>query len=272
MENIDEALNLIELCDELMSTKILFADKKIDKILEAIATSPQIYDLLTECMGQFNKEKEFDKAFTKDASGRKIFVMPKEEYKILALVFCLLADIGNGRVSFDDLIATYFADENGRLDPSAFMNTVIKPFKDLIADAFQVKGESEEEEVVSELTPEKLEELSPEERLKIVPFPIERSSNYLKDPEHVCQTFVLAKDTAIEMVERLSEERVNEQTEDVNFMLHCAIIACMEQDFDLLNGIVCGLKYATRGIKSLKYLMRELDEIVKAQIKHEQSR
>lgn len=271
MENIDEALNLIELCDELMSTKILFANKKIDKILEAIATSPNIYELLSECMNQFNKEKEFDKAFTKDATGKKIFNMPKEEYKILALVFCLLADIGNGKISFDDLIATYFADENGRLDPSAFMNSVIKPFRDLIADAFQVKTENEEEEV-EQMTPEKLEELTPEQRLKIVPFPIERSSNYLKDPENVCKTFVLAKDTAIEMVERLSEERVNEQTEDVNFMLHCVIIACMEQDFDLLNGIVCGLKYATRGIKPLKYLMRELDEIIRTQINREQFR
>ena len=66
MKTIDEALNLIELCDELMSTKILFVDKKIDKILEAIATSPAVYELLSECMGQFNKDKEFDKAFVKD--------------------------------------------------------------------------------------------------------------------------------------------------------------------------------------------------------------
>ena len=115
MENIDEVLNLIDLCDELMSTKILFADKKIEKILEAIATSPQVYELLSECMGQFNKEKEFDKAFAKDSSGKKVFVMPKEEYKILALVFCLLNDIANGKIAFDELIATYFADEMASL-------------------------------------------------------------------------------------------------------------------------------------------------------------
>ena len=270
MKTIDEALNLIELCDELMSTKILFVDKKIDKILEAIATSPAVYELLSECMGQFNKDKEFDKAFVKDSTGKKIFNMPKEEYKVLALVFCLLVDIGNGKIKFDELISEYFSDENGKLDTNAFMSRVIKPFRDLIADAFQI--EEEKSETMQELTPEKVEELTPEQRLKIVPFPIERSSNYLKDPSGVCQTFILAKDTAIEMVERLSEERSSELVEDVNFMLHCVIIACMEQDFDLLNGLVCGLKYACRPIKPLRYLMRELEEIVKAQIKHEQSK
>ena len=84
MENIDEVLNLIDLCDELMSTKILFADKKIEKILEAIATSPQVYELLSECMGQFNKEKEFEKLFTEGSSANlreltNFFEIKKEE-------------------------------------------------------------------------------------------------------------------------------------------------------------------------------------------------
>ena len=269
-----EVKNFINLCDELISTKLLFADKKINDLLEAVASTPEVYELLSDCMNSFNKEREFEKAFTKDAQGNKIFVMPKEEYKVLALVFCLLADIGKGKLQFNQLILDYFS-EDGRLDGTKFMQTVIVPFKNLISEAFGIKEDQadieqpEKEILMSEVEEE---ELSPQQRLKVVPFPIERASNYLKDPENVCKTFVLAKDTAIEMVERLSEERVNEQTEDVNFMLHCVIIACMEQDFDLLNGIVCGLKYATRGIKPLKYLMRELDEIVRTQINREQFR
>ena len=268
MENIDEVLNLIDLCDELMSTKILFADKKIEKILEAIATSPQVYELLSECMGQFNKEKEFDKAFAKDSSGKKVFVMPKEEYKILALVFCLLNDIANGKIAFDELIATYFADENGKLDASGFMNSVVKPFRDLIADAFQVAQPEEEQEELP-LTPEQLQDLSPEERLKILPFPIERTYNFANDSQNSCQTFVDAKDAAIQMLELLSEERATKQVEDVTLMLHCIIISCMEKDFDLVNGLVSGLKYAAKGIKSLKYFVRELQEIVDRQIRRE---
>ena len=79
MENENQIKNLISLCDELTTTKMLFADQKINKILEAIAECPEVYELLSECMNSFNKAKEFDRAFTKDSTGKKIFVMPKEE-------------------------------------------------------------------------------------------------------------------------------------------------------------------------------------------------
>ncbi len=262
-----EVKSLIALCNDLISSKLLFAEKKIDKLLEAVASAPEVYELLSDCMNSFNKEKEFEKAFTKDASGKKVFVMPKEEFKILALVFCILADIGNGKISFDDLILTYFNDE-GRLDGKQFMQTVIVPFRDLISEAFNVEAPSiniieNEEESEEEV------ELTPEQKLKVVPFPIERASNYLRDPSGICQTFVMAKDAAVEIVERLEEERLDSQRRDCIAICHSIIIACMEQDFDLLNGLVCGLKYAARGIKSIRHSLRELDDIIQRQIDHE---
>ena len=271
MENENQIKNLISLCDDLTTTKMLFADQKINKILEAIAECPEVYELISECMNSFNKAKEFDRSFTKDSTGKKIFVMPKEEYKVLALVFCLLADIGSGKIKYDELITSYFADENNRLDSQKFMESVILPFKNLLIDAFGLQEPESEtvEEEAEPMTEEQIEALPPEERLKIVPFPIERSSYYLKDPTGACLTFIAAKDAAIEMIERLCEEKETAQTDDVNLMLHCVIIACLEQDFDLVNGLVCGLKYATKGIRSLKYLMRELESIVQTQIKHE---
>ena len=102
-----------------------------------------------------------------------------------------------------------------------------------------------------------------------MPFPIERASNYLRDPSGICQTFVMAKDAAVEIVERLEEERLDSQRRDCIAICHSIIIACMEQDFDLLNGLVCGLKYAARGIKSIRHGLRELDDIIQRQIDHE---
>ncbi len=272
MEKLFSVKNFINLCNELIETKLLFVDKKIEAILEAIATSPEIYELLSECVNQFNKDKEFEKAFTKDSNGNKVFIMPKEEYKILALVFCLLADIKNGKIEFDQLVADYFSEEPGKLTVSLFMKNVIEPFKNLVKDAFQLQDELENNltENLNEQYGDR--ELTPEEKLKIVPFPIERSSNYLKDPTGICQTFILAKNVAIEMIERLNEEKSNQQIEDVIFMLHSVIISCIEQDFDLLNGLVTGLKYSTKGVRVLKHLMKELEEIVKDQIDHEKSK
>lgn len=264
MENENDIKNLINLCDELTTTKLLFADQKINKILEAIAECPEVYELLSECMNSFNKTKEFDRAFVKDGHGKKIFVMPKEEYKILALVFCLLVDIGNGKIKFDELITTYFAGEENRLDTQNFMDSVILPFKNLLIEAFNLyeAEEEEAEEEAAPLTEEEIEALSPEERLKIVPFQLTRATYEPENPDKACMMFVLAKDTALEMLDRLCEDKETAQSDDASTILRSIIIACLDKNYDALKSLVCGLRYTTKGIRSVKYLMRELESII----------
>ena len=260
-----EIKDVIFMCNELIESKLLFADQKIDKLLEAVANCPDVYELLSDCMGNFNKEKEYEKAFTKDARGNNTFVLPKEEYKILALVFCILADIRNKKLSFNELILTYFNDD-GKLDGKIFMNKTVVPFRDLISEAFNIKKDepvSEENFQVEE------EDMTPEQRLKVVPFPIERASNFLKDKSGICQTFIMAKDTAVEMVERLEAEKVDSQKKDCIAICHAIIIACIEQDFDLLTGLVCGLKYAGKGVKAIKHNIREIEDIINKQLDFE---
>lgn len=261
MEN--EIKKLIDLCDELTTTKLLFADKKINKILEAIAECHEVYELLSECMNSFNKTKEFDRAFTKDSSGKKVFILPKEEYKILALVFCLLVDIGNGKIKFDELITTYFAGEENRLDTQNFMDSVILPFKNLLIEAFNLYEEEDEaDEEPAPLTEEEIEALSPEERLKVMPFQLARQTFVGANPEAELLMYISAKDTAIEMLERLCEDKETAQSDEVSAMLRSVIVACLDKNYDALKGLVCGLKYATKGLRSIKYMMRELESIV----------
>lgn len=265
MENENAVKNLINLCDELTTTKLLFADQKINKILEAIAECPEVYELLSECMNSFNKTKEFDRAFTKDGSGKKVFVMPKEEYKTLALVFCLLVDIGNGKIKFDELITTYFAGEENRLDTQNFMERIILPFKNLLIEAFNLYEEEQQqsdEEIEAPLTDEEIEALPPEERLKVVPFELSRVVFDPENPGKECMMFILAKDTAIEMLERLCEDKESAQSDDVCAILRSIIIACIDKNYDALKSMVCGLRYATKGLRCVKYLMKELESII----------
>ncbi len=260
-----EVKDVISVCNELIESKLLFADQKIDKLLEAVANCPEVYELLSDCMGSFNKEKEYDKAFAKDAKGKNVFVLPKEEYKVLALVFCVLADIRSRKISFNELILTFFNDDD-KLDGKTFMAKTIVPFRDLIAEVFNIKSETVDLNENLQLSEE---EMTPEERLKVVPFPIERASNFLKDKSGICQTFIMAKDTAVEMVERLEEEKIDTQKKDCIAICHAIIIACIEKDFDLLTGLVCGLKYAGKGVRSIKHNIREIDDIIKRQLDFE---
>lgn len=243
-------------CDELINSKMLFVDKNIDKLLTTIATSPEIYELVNECVGMFNKDKEFEKAFSRSSTGEDVFVMPKEEPKVIALVFCLLLDISNGKISIEELVSTFFLDANERLSLNKFNQQIVCPFKQLVCEAFGVEEKNNAP-------------ISSSESTGVTTFPVERTSNYLKDANGISQVFTEAKQVAIEMIERLAEERNNELIEDVTMMLHCVVISCMEQEFDLLCGIVKGLKYATKSIKSLKFLMRQLSQIVADQIDFE---
>ena len=264
-----EIKEVVALCDELMESKLLFADQKINKLLEAIVSCPDVYELLSDCMNNFNKEKEFESAFVKDASGKGIYVQPKEEYKVLALAFCLLADIGNHKISFNNLIMTYF-NSDGRFDGKLFMNKVIKPFKDLIIEAFGITQSDEKEDfVVTDQMEIDEDELTTEQKLKIIPFRIDRASNHIRDPKVIGETFLMAKETAVEIVEKLETERLDQQKKDCINICHCLIIACMEQDFDLVCGLACGLKYAARGLKSVKYNLRELEDILQRQLNYE---
>ena len=262
MENIEK---LISLCDELIGSKILFADKKISKILEIIAATPELYELMSDCLSDFDKGLEFKLAF-KNEDGKSEFVMPEEEFKVLALVFCLMADINNGKIDLDELAHTYFKDESGRIDTEKLMQTIFVPFRNLIMEAF---GSSEEEEKYLPLSQEQLDNLSPEDKLKILPFPIERTMQYIRNPEGIYNTFIAAKETALQMIERLEEEKSSPVSEDVTLMLNCVLIACIDQEFDLLVGLVKGLKYACRTLKPLRHYMRELTEIIDQQIRKE---
>ena len=47
-------------CNEFIDSKLLFIDRKIAQILEAIAGNDEIYKLIGDCLADFNKDKEFE--------------------------------------------------------------------------------------------------------------------------------------------------------------------------------------------------------------------
>ena len=126
----------IALCDDLISCKFLVAESKIQKLLVALAETEPIYELVSECMEQFNRDREMNKAFVADSKGRFFCIMPTEEYKIIALVFCTLADIDQKKIDFTDFIKRFFDDEDGVNCYTSFARRMILPFRELIAEAF----------------------------------------------------------------------------------------------------------------------------------------
>ena len=268
------AKDVIAVCNEFIESKILFADRKIEKILEAIAENDDVYNLIGECLAVFNKDKEFDKAFTVSSSGKGHFILPRDEAKIIALVFCLLVDINSAKFSVDEVVGRYFLNEEGKKDYKMFMEKVIVPFRDLIAEAFSVSTNITTPEAIQEMKEEsedldvdqvyfdEEDELPSEKDEKIGEL-----SFKFNDMENLERTFEFSKSIATQMFELLKQERKqSEEIKDAKIILNSVANACDNKDFQLLYALVLGGKYALRGVKSLRFLTKELCDVVNSQL------
>ncbi len=228
----------INLCDDLITCKFLVAESKIQKLLACLADTAPIYELVSDCMEQFNHDREMNKAFVTDGKGRFYCNMPTEEYKIIALVFCTLADIDQKKIDFTDFIKRFFDDEDGVNCYTSFARRMILPFRELIAEAFGYpKRYSRNEDV-------------------------EETAVVNKEDESIDSLFETCSNLAKDMVVEIDENKYYfyYQFKEFKLMLVEIIKACEEKDFSRLRALVFGAKYASKGIKCVKFLMKELTE------------
>ena len=260
--------NVIAACNELLDGKVLYIDRSIQKLLEAIAGSDEVYALIADCLSLYNKDKEFEKTFTIAPNGFGTFNMPKEEVKIIALVFCLLADIKEGKINLDDLLSKYFLTADGRKDYRLFMQKTVIPFRDLIAEAFGVSSNVTTVEAI-----ENMEECDAEDECfeehdeEDEEFVLGKPKFKFREGVNLEKTFELVSDVSEQIYSLLEEER--KQTEEVRDgmdIINSIVIACQKEDFEMVYSLVIGLRYALRSIKDVRFLVRELVDIVKSRL------
>ncbi len=253
----------LEKCNEFDNCKLLFIDKKISELLDLVASSKEIYELVSECLENFNREKEFDKAFVCDSNGRYYFLPPKEEYKVIALDFCVLADIASGKKSVDNLITKYFSESNGKKDYIQFIEKIIYSFRDLVAEAFGVSSYAVNYIANNDMTSDDEEKI---EEFKEVTKPIERVSQRLFPECNLKEVFDKVRNLTREMLDILEIEKRNEFVNDAELICHSILLACLDENFDMLNGLVLGLKHVGKNVKSIRFYSKELVAIVNDQI------
>ena len=88
--------NFFLACNEMINGRFILSDIKIAKILNSIANSGVLYDLFAKCMVDFNYRTEFRNAKVTNKTNGGYFVLPNDEEKIIALVFCFLIDVDSG--------------------------------------------------------------------------------------------------------------------------------------------------------------------------------
>ncbi len=244
-ENVQK---FIDACDELISCKFLIAEHKIQKLLSVLASTNEVCDLVADCMAEFNRDREFMRAFVKDSKGGFHCIMPEEEFKIISIVFCVLADIDAGKLELGDFIKRFFSGEE-TTPYECFINTMIVPFRDLIKEAFSYSAPVEE----------KLAQTKPDNS-NIVRFPIYRKQVSQEGIDKVCSD-IQSLSTQI-LTELEAVRKADGYIDELKAICYALVMGCSDKDLDMIYGLALGLKYASKGFKTIKFLVREIVDIV----------
>lgn len=265
-------MNVILSCNELIDGKFILADSKISKILQDITESKEVYNLLSECMANFNFDREFIRAKIKLPTKPGYFKMPDEKYKILPMVFCILVDISKHKIDFQSFLRDYFSSEDGKISEyENFANEIIKPFRNAISDMFELPLVIEERvqkiqkndplqehkeriEAQNRMNEERKEQKMEEQSQQTKPEFEEPRLTIFGDITKIVNEII----ATIQYDYHLKPDLKDNAT----IMLQGIKRACELEDFKLLNALLIGFDYVGGGIKSIRFIYKELKETI----------
>lgn len=250
-ENIKK---FIDSCDELISCKYLVAEYKIQTLLKALANAEEICELVGDCLEQFNRDREFAKAYIQDGHGDFTFVLPEEEYKVIALVFCTLVDIDNKKIDFTDFVKRFFGNNENPF--GSFIESMIVPFRHLIAEAFGYENVQEEEMAVSE---EDEEEKVDIEEKKYSYFDKPDDAEEDEDDEEE-DDFVRAQKLAVQILSQLEFAKQDDCVKTAMQICRAVVKTTELADEDVAESLAFALKSCK--VKPAKYLIKELIDVL----------
>lgn len=242
MENneINKILNFIAHCNEFINGKFLFANLKLKEIMQAMENSEQISLLVSQCEADFKYSLEQTKAFIKTPTKPGYFVKPEEPDKFIALCHCLIKDFALEVKDFDAFAKKYFEDEKVSIQEK-FSKQILEPFKNLIADYFELSKDNE--------TFFKIDDTKKEiEEIKVEPCENKKGQIYLEMSE-VCSN----------LIAQISANEFDKDLKNSALMILFEVIkACEREDEDNIYALLIGLSFMEDKFKSLAHLFEEL--------------
>ncbi len=129
MDKKEDIKDFLNACDKMASSKFIMIDKRISDVLKSIAKSEVVFNLIKECMVNFNFDAEWKRATTKAGCLNP----PEETYKFVAFVFAVLNCVDDKKISASDLLSKYFTKTENPAGPYAeFCQSLIMKFKNAV--------------------------------------------------------------------------------------------------------------------------------------------
>ena len=133
----EETLRVFEsACAEMVSSKFIFADKRIRDILRAVAGSRRLLSVFAHAAKPFDFDTEFDKAISVEG-GKKRIKLPDEPLACIAFVYSLFWEIDAKNIDVHKLLDEYYAaGQNVNDSYRNFNETVTAVFADYVKQFF----------------------------------------------------------------------------------------------------------------------------------------
>ena len=228
-------------CDDLINGKFIFAGNKVANILKAINESPELYEVISECLKEFNYEKEFGRAKIKLPTKKGTFKMPEENTIKIPLVFCMLVEIQENKIDFKQFLADYFDTDDEKSQFETFAEQVIVPFKNAIAYLFDIEGQNK-------FKPQPKEE-EPKHQHEIFK-PVQKSSkteDFNNTVKEICED-LLAELEVIKVKEEIAE--------DIKYLVESVKKEIDRNNQKVVNPLIIGSIYAIKQVRKLRFYER----------------
>lgn len=227
-------------CDDLINGKFIFAGNKVSNILKAINESPELYEVISECLKEFNYEKEFGRAKVKLPTKKGTFKMPEEYTSKIPLVFCMLVEIQENKIDFKQFLADYFDTDDEKSQFENFAEQVIIPFKNAIAYLFDIEGQNKYKKEAEEPKKETILTKTEEPKKEVT----SKTAKYFEDVKAIV-------DDITNDVEYIKIKQ--EIYDDILYMADCVKSAIEKQDVKMVNSLVIGFCYILKQARKLRY-------------------
>ncbi len=241
-------------CNEMIDGRFILSDVKVAKILKAIAGCKTLYDLFAKCLLNFNFDREFKNAKTTSKINGGYFVLPSEEKKIIAMVFCFLLDVDNKKINLQNFINENFYNPDGyNISYSNFAMNVLIPFKNSVLNELNcnengvvVDSNVEDEEVEDE-------EETEEETETQVSEDNTRELNILFANLRIALNELYS---ATKRQARLKEDLFDE----LKIIMNAFHEAINIRNLKIINALMIPLEYILKKQKSLRYYYQKVKE------------
>ena len=257
MRTREESLNnFIKLCDELISSKYLFANSKVFDVITAINSSK----LLSDVFSYFSEGYDFQSALVEsfyDQGEEKGFSLPVKNTDVLAFVYLLLREINYKNIQLTDLLDYFDGGKNYELAYKNFAKTVLLPFKSY---AYQIgvqminSTQTKEEALITSKPVE--EEPLEINNQKIIEDAVEKVGSF----ENTISTIrrLLDLDRLAVKESRLSVA----DTQELSYLINLFEEKLNEKDKEKISLIYLAYLYAVRPFKKLKTNIKRITELL----------